>query len=82
MSHKRFLLLIFLPVLLLARIERIVIAGLTRKPDAITLATGSLEDSVTLGFDYDPKRQVLTVRKPDVPVCDSFVMALVEVAPA
>jgi len=56
-------------------IERIVILGLPVAPKAVHVASESPQRA--LGFEYDPSKKALTIRKPLLPADANFQLRLI-----
>eukprot|EP00617_Octactis_speculum_P024935 CAMPEP_0185770024 /NCGR_PEP_ID=MMETSP1174-20130828/57134_1 /TAXON_ID=35687 /ORGANISM="Dictyocha speculum, Strain CCMP1381" /LENGTH=931 /DNA_ID=CAMNT_0028455309 /DNA_START=42 /DNA_END=2837 /DNA_ORIENTATION=+ len=52
------------------RVERLVFIGLERAPKTVSVSSKSKTGSLT--FDYDSRKKILTVRKPDVFATEDF----------
>jgi len=55
-----------------ARVERIVLYGVTKAPQKVAIRLGAAAAEQELSFTHDAGKRVLTIRKPDAPICEDW----------
>lgn len=60
------------------QIERVVLIGAAKAPSSIKVTSAANGAARDLSFEYDAKKKVLTIRKPDVAATADFTITIKE----